>query len=117
MEITWLENGQIRLDAPIVLHLPLITVSVPAGYVSNGASIPRPLWPIVGHPFQSEFVTPAIIHDYFCDEAAKRGDYHLRVIGDSVFFYLLRDWGVPYWKRAAMYFAVRFWGRWTFRGK
>lgn len=37
------------------------------GYLTDGASIPSPLWPVIGSPFQPHFLGPAIVHDRMCD--------------------------------------------------
>jgi hypothetical protein len=41
---------------------------VPAGYITNGASVPWGLWNIVGGPFDGPYRDAAVIHDYFCDK-------------------------------------------------
>lgn len=43
--------------------------------------------------------------------------YSERVLGDAVFFKLLRDYEVPRWKRTLMYIGVRVQGRFTWRKK
>lgn len=40
---------------------------VPAGTITDGASIPRPLWSIVGSPFTGNYIRAAVVHDHFCD--------------------------------------------------
>lgn len=40
---------------------------VPAGYVSDGASIPWSLWSFIGGPYDGPYRDAAIIHDYFCE--------------------------------------------------
>jgi len=40
---------------------------VPAGYISNGASIPKALWSVLGSPWTGKHRVPAILHDYYCD--------------------------------------------------
>jgi hypothetical protein len=42
---------------------------VEEGYITDGASIPRFFWLSVGHPFQSQYLRAAIIHDKLCDLA------------------------------------------------
>lgn len=37
---------------------------IPVGFRSDGASIPRPLWPIVGSPFSPKLLEAAFVHDY-----------------------------------------------------
>ncbi len=41
---------------------------VPAGYVSDGASIPWSLWTFIGGPYDGPYRDAAILHDYFCDK-------------------------------------------------
>lgn len=72
------------------------TVTVRDGYETDGATIPRPLWSLVGSPFDPRFMAAALIHDHFCDQAIKRNSYDLRVVGDCVFFVLLHENGVRY---------------------
>ena len=91
------------------------TVTLPRGYVFDGASIPRLAWSMIGHPFDPSFLVAAAVHDWYCDQAAQTHDYQLRVIGDAVFFALLRRAGVSWLKRSAMYLAVRSYGLWSFR--
>lgn len=83
-----------------------VSQCVEVGYVTDLATIPRLMWPIVGHPAEGDFIIPAIIHDKLCDDAWSSGDYSARLYADAVFFYLLSREGVPYWKRAAMYAGV-----------
>lgn len=87
-------------------------VTVPEGYVSDGYSIPKIAWLIVGHPFGQEHMVPAFIHDYLCDKAQS---YEQRVLADAAFFHLMEKYEVPGLKRAVFYIAVRFWGRWTWK--
>src|SRR5690242_2835861 len=37
---------------------------VPAQYRTDGASIPMPLWSIIGSPFTGKYVPAAIVHDF-----------------------------------------------------
>lgn len=40
---------------------------VPAGYVTNGASVPWGLWNIVGGPYDGPYRDAAVIHDYYTE--------------------------------------------------
>ena len=44
---------------------------VPAGYVSDGASIPWSLWTFIGGPYDGPYRDAAVIHDYFCDKKSR----------------------------------------------
>ena len=40
--------------------------TVPANAHTDGASIPRPLWPLIGGPFEGKYRTAAVVHDFYC---------------------------------------------------
>ena len=80
------------------------TVCIPSGFIFDGATIPKLAWLIIGPPFEPDFILAACIHDWYCNNALTYND---RVIGDAVFFKILADEKVPYWRRALMYSAVR----------
>jgi Protein of unknown function (DUF1353) len=44
-----------------------VSWDVPAGYVTNGASVPWGLWNIVGGPFDGPYRDAAVLHDYYTD--------------------------------------------------
>lgn len=80
------------------------TITIPEGFVFDGATIHWLAWLVIGPPFEPDFIIPACVHDYYCMNAESYND---RVIGDAVFLKLLAEENVPYWKRALMYLAVR----------
>jgi Protein of unknown function (DUF1353) len=87
------------------------TVTVPAGFLTDGASIPRPLWSVL-EPFGPWFPA-AIIHD-FLYTPGNRG--YTRLQADLIFkeamFNLYLDWP----RREAIYRAVRMFGGRSYRG-
>ncbi len=44
-----------------------VSWDVPAGYVTNGASVPWGLWNIVGGPYDGPYRDAAVIHDYYTE--------------------------------------------------
>ncbi len=46
----------------------------PAGYVTNGASIPQSLWVVVGGPFDGPYRDAAFLHDYYCEAKIRSSD-------------------------------------------
>jgi Protein of unknown function (DUF1353) len=42
------------------------TWQVRAPHTTDGASIPRIFWPLIGHPFEGKYTYAAVVHDYFC---------------------------------------------------
>lgn len=87
-------------------------ILIPEGYSFDGASIPRVLWPLLGHPFSDELVLPCCVHDWYCEHS---WNYHDRLIGDAVLLSLLARQGVSRWRRIMMYFGVRLFSifRWS----
>ena len=78
---------------------------VPSGFKYDGASVPRVLWPLVGHPLDDRVLRAAGLHDWHCrvrDDDS--GNAHRK-------FYegLLAD-GVPGWRASLMYAGVRNFG-------
>lgn len=82
---------------------------VPAKYHTDGASIPRALWSIIGSPFTGNYLAAAIIHDFYCDLKSRDWrDTH------SVFFDAMIANKVDNIQAKIMYFAVyRFGPRWV----
>lgn len=82
---------------------------VPNGQKVNGASIPRPLWSIVGSPWTGKYRRAAVVHDYFFwRRKFASADIH-RVFYDA----MITD-GVSVIQAKLMYWAVvRFNPRWT----
>ena len=114
-----LPNGNLRLqdDLPVTAWTDEgieFAVVVPKGFESDGASIPAILWPVIGAPVRSNHVYAAIVHDWLCVRAET---YSQRVIGDAVFFELLKRYGVPKWRRSLMYAGVRFFAKFLWRPK
>ena len=86
-----------------------------AGDSWDGASIPRLFWSVVGHPLQQEFRWASFWHDRLCEHSFLWAD---RRLADAVLLVLLGKSGVSYWRRTAMWIAVRAyaWLWWSWRG-
>ncbi len=86
------------------LHWP-----VPKGTYVDGASIPWPLWSIIGGPFEGKYRDASVIHDFYCD-------VHLRQWRevDRMFYDAMIASGVDERQAKVMYLGV-LWGgpRWT----
>lgn len=87
-------------------------ILIPEGYSFDGASIPRVLWPVLGHPFSNDLVLPCCVHDWYCEKSWN--DYD-RLIGDAVLLSLLARQGVSRWRRNMIYIGVRLFSifRWS----
>lgn len=76
-------------------------ITVPVGFITDFASIPRLFWTLIGPP-AGEYGKAAVIHDFL---------YHIqtttRKYADEVFYEAMQVLGVPFWKRWLMYHSVR----------
>jgi hypothetical protein len=82
-----------------------LMVTVPAGYRTDFASIPRIFWRILS-PI-GKHGRAAVIHDYLCDVEPKLVDFKT---ASNVFNRAMYDLGVPPIKRHVMTWAVRLFG-------
>ena len=80
---------------------------IPVGFITDGASIPRFLWRVIDHPFQSDYIEVYVEHDH---------DYAVGKIprkeADQKMLNGLKAKGMGYFKRYTIYWAVRLFG-WT----
>ena len=93
------------------------TIVVPAGFVSDGASIPRIFWSIIGGPW-GRYGKAAVLHDwlYFEQEYSFINDRILvrqfvsRKLADTIFMEAMMQLEVAAWRIELMYWAVRLCG-------
>jgi hypothetical protein len=86
------------------LHWP-----VPPGTIVDGASIPQPLWSIIGGPFEGMYRDASVVHDYYCD--VRSADW--RAV-HRVFYRGMLVSGVSMPRAKLLYAAVYFAGpRWN----
>lgn len=79
--------------------------AVPAGFDIDGASIPRPLWSLVGSPYTGDYRRASIVHDKACVDAA--GDKGERRRADKMFFHACMAGGCSWAQAAVLYLGVR----------
>lgn len=91
------EEMEIKVDGSLI--------KIPRGFITDLASIPKPLWPILA-PQYSGFVYPAILHDFFyrCPNNVTRK------YADDVFYYALKAEGVSTYTALKMWAGVRTFG-------
>lgn len=68
-----------------VYYTPFGRYIVPPGFESDGASMPRFFWRLIGHPFSMDYLREAILHDYFY-----RTQNIKRSKADRIFYHLLK---------------------------
>ncbi|HEY2615321.1 MAG TPA: DUF1353 domain-containing protein [Chthoniobacterales bacterium] len=83
----------------------------PAGSIIDGASIPRPLWSVMGGPFEGKYRNASVLHDVAYDERT-----HPPAETDRMFYNAMRCSGVSAVEAKTMYYALLRFGRhWKFR--
>lgn len=86
------------------LPLPAWLVRVPAGFVTDFASVPRGLWNIL--PKTGPWDKASVLHDWLYRQGLLD-----RALVDRLFFEAMGVSHVPAWKRWVMYLGVRLGGR------
>lgn len=88
-----------------------IVIQIPAGYLTDGASVPRGFWWLL--PPWSSYGQAAIVHDILCEtlkvKDADTGEMVTitRAEADKLFKEAMETLHVSAWKRNLMYVAVR----------
>ena len=98
--------GYFVLTRPLVIHFGegQDRLVVPAGFVTDFASIPRRFRGLVSK--LGPHLCPAIVHDYlYYEKPCSRPE------ADRVFLYMMEEMSVPWATRRLMYHAVRGFGR------
>jgi hypothetical protein len=94
--------NRVVLDEDFLFQVDDKDYWLPKGYWSDGASIPRLVWSIIGSPFEPDLIGPAFAHD---------GLYSVHVLtraqADNVLFYGLKQNGVNTIRSHVIWGAVR----------
>jgi len=98
---------------PVITSIGCFTVH--AGFLSDGASIPRIAQAIIGNPFE-EYLEQAVAHDYLYAKISNRMLFD-REEADFILKELMWNKFLPMWKIAAFHAAVRMggWASWKKR--
>lgn len=90
---------------PLTYMIGHHVITVPRGFVTDGATIPFFAWSHIGHPLAPKFVKAAILHDYLYESKVVS-----RKEADRLFRMILKEEGVGMLKRWTMWSAVRLCG-------
>lgn len=98
-----------RVTAPFTyLITDTQSVSIPAGYLTDGASVPKVFWNII--PPWGKYGQAAVVHDLLCEYLTVLEDGHpvaiSRAYCDSVLNQAMQALGVPDYQRLAIYWSV-----------
>ena len=117
-EVSFQKNGRSiwELEDDFTFELPLngfpsaLKVTVPRGFHTDFASIPRLFWLIF--PPRGKWDKAAVIHDflYSIPECSS-------FLADAIFREAMAQLKVPLWRRVVMYYAVRTYSVFGFRGR
>ncbi len=102
-----LEDGRhVRLIAPYTIYVDGTLITVPAGFITDGATSPRVFWR-VAPPF-GRYAPAAVVHDWLYYSGSVD-----RQMADSIFYTIMERCKVPAWQRKAMFWFVRKFGIWA----
>jgi hypothetical protein len=82
-----------------------VVIWIKAGFKFDGASIPRALWRLCGHPFEAPRIAAALAHDWLY-----RAQVTDREIADDIFNILCKRVGMACWRTGPEYYALRLFG-------
>ena len=104
LKIELLEGGKEgRVHESFRTHILNKLITVPMGFVTNFASVPRFFWRLF--PPQGEYSEAATVHDYLYQSGIFDKE-----TADLIFKAAMKKAGVPAWKYVLMYQAVKILG-------
>ena len=87
----------VKLDDGTACH-----IKVAAGFTFDGASIPRSLWRLCGHPLEAPRLAAALAHDWlYCAHVCDRKT------ADMIYRAILRALGIAWWRCTIEHAALR----------
>jgi len=111
LDLRFLENDEFYLLEDFVYQSDQFgDITCPQQYLTDGASIPRWLQPLVGSPWSGKYPRAAVIHDWLCfseGEILGSNQKLTKKESDQLFLEMLEFLGVGFFKRQRMYYAVR----------
>ncbi len=79
---------------------------IPAGFITDGASIPTAFWVLVGHPFDPDYMCAALLHDFLWRQCKNWSD---RTLANARFRWVLEKQGTAScWDRFSLTTGVWF---------
>jgi hypothetical protein len=106
---SWLRKrtDKVALVQDFTVSVDREIITVPTGYITDGSSIPRILWPVFT-PWYTEARRASCIHDYIYSHLYKS---HTRKFADKAFKAILLKDGSSKFVAYIFYRAVRLFGR------
>jgi hypothetical protein len=106
-----MKNGFWKLQDDFMYEDDSVQVTVKSSFITDGASIPKMFWSILGDPLSNDLLKPAIIHDGLytlmqlprdkCDKLLKEmllfnGTSQVKA---NLIYYAVRSFGGSHWKK------------------
>lgn len=100
-----------KVTKPYRYHSSKGMITIPAGFTTDGASIPRVFWSILS-PY-GEYFPAALVHDFLY---SPNNIWFNRKESDQLFLEAMYNIGIGWPMRGTIYSAVRSFGWRSFRG-
>lgn len=109
-------NDQWKLWQPFIYDNPPVKITIPVGFITDGASIPKIMFirRFIGSHWSGNYGKAAVLHDFgYFSQIRTRKEV------DRIFLEGMKILGVSRWKRGTMYNAIRLfaWIHWNKRKK
>lgn len=99
-----------RLTEDFCCRVDDTQIIVPKGFLTDGASIPRFLWRICGHPMTTKRFPIAVVHDFIYSLGDKNRWGYTRADADGIYRDGLVVLEFSKWKANTEYYAIKFFG-------
>lgn len=108
------ENGDIlTLQKELIVKWKEKTLKVPAGFESDGCSVPQFLWSLLSPAIDPRTLRAAIVHDYIYRNEIPGWT---RLEADELFYDFMVEDGFPAFKAGIAYYGVRWFGKSSWQG-
>ncbi|MCR6593631.1 DUF1353 domain-containing protein [Campylobacter insulaenigrae] len=94
-------KDRFELQKEFEVSLCNLKITIPKGFTSNGANIPRIFWSIFP-PNSPEYLSAVVVHDYLCQKSNSRDDYK---IADLALKEAMQELGCSRFKTFVFYHA------------
>lgn len=108
--LEYLDGQNYRLTSEFKYDSSVGTFTVPAGFVTDFASIPKPLWNLL--PPTGSYGKAAVVHDFLYRTPGQAS----KEIADAIFLEAMAALDVGVFTRYTMYLAVRLFGGKAYKG-
>ncbi len=94
-----------KLTSPMIIHVKGVTYTVPTDFITDGASVPRPLWRIAP-PMTGRHAEAAVLHDYLYSLDCKLYSTTSHEVADRIFLAAMKGMGTSLFVRSLIFAGV-----------